>query len=112
MDTPTEIAAAIIDQMSPEDRANFCPHAWFAGVSSMLVDAWEGADTEEVLEEIDDALVSNYSPKEDGEPCADCGEPVWHNSDGEDCWYHVDPAIICFLANGKAPPMGIVAVAS
>lgn len=64
MDTPTEIAAAIIDQMSP------------------------------------------------GEPCADCGEPVWHNSDGEDCWYHVDPAIICFLANGKAPPMGIVAVAS
>ena len=45
----------------------------------------------------------DYNPKNDGDPCAHCGEPVWFDRKSH-AWFHVDPSHGCFLCHGKAPP--------
>ena len=116
---PDEIAAHIVGQMNDDDRANFTADGWRPGVSGMLVDEWEGADLDKVLERMGWACAPPWSfekiedvakvyeasgPTEDGDPCANCTEPVWYCND-DHTWYHIDPTISCFLSNGKAPPV-------
>jgi len=43
-----------------------------------------------------------YSPYNDGDPCVDCGRPVWYAED-HDTWYHAVEGE-CFLATYRKKP--------
>jgi len=43
-----------------------------------------------------------YSPYSDGDPCVDCGRPVWY-ADDHDTWYHAVEGE-CFLATYRKKP--------
>ena len=47
-------------------------------------------------------------PSYNGDPCSECGLPVWHHP-VQDKWYHVDPEAECPVADGKAPPADVAA---
>lgn len=55
------------------------------------------ADWMEVYDAACDPEQCNYSPIEDGHPCADCGRPVWYESTRQ-TWYHMTPGS-CFAAS-------------
>jgi len=67
--TTEAIAQAITAQMSPTDIANFTPQNWRDGISAMLVDGWEGADLDGVLDAIEDDI--NDSGDNDADDFAD-----------------------------------------
>ncbi len=49
-----------------------------------------------------DTTADDYSPSEDGDPCADCGRPVWYDEERGD-WFHMVPGE-CFLATYRPKP--------
>ena len=55
--------------------------------------------------------LDDYNPIENGDPCADCEQPVWF-CEAEGAWYHCDPAHNCFLASGRAQPPSTQPLAS
>ena len=52
----TEIAIAIVDQMSTEDRETFTKSGWRDGISAMLSGAWNSAHLDDVLEAVEEVL--------------------------------------------------------
>lgn len=55
---------------------------------------WRATYAAHLCRECDD-----YSPTEDGHPCADCGRPVWYDS-VNDYWHHMTEGE-CFLASHR-----------
>lgn len=62
MISATEIAIAIVDQMSTEDRKTFTVEGWRDGISAMLAGAWNTAHLDDVLAAVEEVVYNRSRP--------------------------------------------------